>query len=200
MVTWLVMHRGTRMIVATGGTDDSTYRIEGLVVSANDVAEWQTEILGPLPLGWGDAETGLEGPDFWRRLLVAEVARSARYGRPLTIVLLDIDGLEDILHAWGPQVARHTLRETAQALRRMARTSDYCTRIDVTRFGILLTETGEIEAINFVERVREACSRSLAPGAASVHLAFGWASPRPGETPDDVVRRAESRMGADSAD
>ena len=82
----------------------------------------------------------------------------------------------------------------------MARTSDYCTRIDATRFGILLTETGEIEAINFVERVRERCSRSLPPGAESVRLAFGWASPRAGETPDDVVRRAESRIEADSAD
>ena len=169
-------------------------------MTANDVAEGQTEILGPMPSGWVDAETGLEGPDFWRRLLVAEVARSARYGRPLTVVLLDVEGIQEILQAWGPDVTRRTLRETAQALRRMARTSDYCTRIDATRFGILLTETGEIEAINFVERVRERCSRSLPPGAESVRLAFGWASPRAGETPYDVVRRAESRIEADSAD
>jgi diguanylate cyclase (GGDEF)-like protein len=169
-------------------------------VTANDVADWETEMLGPLPVGWSDAETGLEGPDFWRRLLVAEVARSARYGRPLTVVLLDVDGLHDFLEAWGRQVARRTLRETAQVLRRMARTSDYCTRIGVTRFGILLTETGEIEAINFVERVREGCSRSLPPGADSIRLAFGWASPRPGEAPDDVVRRAEARIEADSPD
>jgi len=169
-------------------------------VSTEDIAAWQTEMLGPVPLGWDDRETGLEGPDFWRRLLVAEVARSERYDRPLTIVRLDVDGLEDTLHAWGRQVTQHTLRETAQALRRMARTSDYCTRIGATSFGILLTETGEIEAINFVERVRERCSRSLPPGAESVRLAFGWASPRAGETPDDVVRRAEARLEADSAD
>ena len=169
-------------------------------MTANDVADWQTEILGPDPLGWTDGETGLEGPDFWRRLLVAEVARSARYARPLTVVLLEIDGLEDVLHAWGRQVTRRTLRETAQVLRRMARTSDYCTRIGATRFGILLTETGEIEAINFIERVREGCSRSLPPGAESVRLAFGWASPRDRETPDDVVRRAEARIEDDSAD
>ena len=169
-------------------------------MTANDVGEWQTEILGPQPLGWVDTETGLEGPDFWRRLLVAEVARSARYGRPLTIVLLDINGLQDMLRAWGGQVTRRTLRETAQVLRRMARTSDYCTRIEATRFGVLLTETGEIEAINFVERVRDGCSRSLPPGAESVRLAFGWASPRAGEAPGDVVRRAEERIEGDSGD
>jgi diguanylate cyclase (GGDEF)-like protein len=169
-------------------------------VTADDVADWQIEMLGPVDLGWSDAETGLEGPDFWRSLLVAEVARSARYSRPLTVVLLDIDGLQDFLHAWGRQVTRRTLRESAQVLRRMARTSDYCTRIGPTRFGILLTETGEIEAINFIERVRDGCSRSLPPGAESVRLAFGWASPRPGEAPDDIVRRAEARMAADRAD
>jgi diguanylate cyclase (GGDEF)-like protein len=199
MVIWLVMRRDTRMVVAAG-TCDSHYPIEGVVVTADDVADWQTEMLGPVALGWSDAETGLEGPDFWRSLLVAEVARSARYSRPLTVVLLDIDGLQDFLHAWGRQVTRRTLRETAQVLRRMARTSDYCTRIGPTRFGILLTETGEIEAINFIERVREGCSRSLPPGAESVRLAFGWASPRAGEAPDDIVRRAEARMAADRAD
>jgi GGDEF domain-containing protein len=82
----------------------------------------------------------------------------------------------------------------------MARTSDYCTRIEATRFGILLTETGEIEAINFVERVRDGCSRSLPPGAESVRLASGWASPRAGEAPGDVVRRAEERIEGDSGD
>jgi len=169
-------------------------------VSANDVAEGRTQIPGPLPEGWTDPETGLDGPDLWRRLLVAEVSRSARYGRPLTIVLLDVDGLQESLGAWGPEVTRRTLRETAQALRRMARTSDYCTRIGAARFGILLTETGEIEAINFVERVRERCSKSLPLAGKPVRLAFGWASPRAGETPDDVVRRAEGRIKADSAD
>src|SRR4029079_8105184 len=89
-----------------GGIEDTQDGTEGIDVTANDVGEWQTEILGPQPLGWVDTETGLEGPDFWRRLLVAEVARSARYGRPLTIVLLDINGLQDMLRAWGGQVTR----------------------------------------------------------------------------------------------
>jgi diguanylate cyclase (GGDEF)-like protein len=199
MVIWLVMRQGTTMVRITG-EPMTPVPDRGLVVTTNDVAESQTESLGPEPFGWADAETGLDGPEFWRRLLLAEVARSARYGCPLTIVLLDVDGLQDIMQAWGLQVARHTLREAAQALRRMARTSDYCTRISATRFGILLTETGEIEAINFVERVREQCARSLPPGAESVRLAFGWASPRAGESPDDVVRRAEGRVEADSAD
>ena len=40
----------------------------------------------PEPAGWEDSLTGLEGPDFWQRVLVAEVARSLRYERNLTVV------------------------------------------------------------------------------------------------------------------
>ena len=151
----------------------------------------------PEPTGWTDALTGLEGPDFWRKLVIAEVARTTRYKRPMTIVLLDVDGIDDIRRVWGPAVARHTLRETAQCLRRMARTSDHLVRIGPTRFGILLAETDEIASINFVERVRDAGPRSVARTAELVHFVFGWASPRAGDAPDAVVRRAETRMAAD---
>ncbi len=151
----------------------------------------------PEPTGWTDAVTGLEGPEFWRKLVISEVARTTRYRRPMTIVLLDLDGMDDIRRVWGPEVARHTLREMAQCLRRMARTSDHLVRIGPTRFGILLSETDEIASINFVERVREAAPRSVPRTSDLVRLVFGWASPRAGDAPDAVVRRAETRMAAD---
>jgi diguanylate cyclase (GGDEF)-like protein len=153
----------------------------------------------PDPVGWSDGLTGLEGPDFWHRMVIAELTRSARYGRPLTLVLLDVDGMLDILRIWGAEVARHTLHETAQCLRRMARTSDHLMRIGPTRFGILLTETDEIAAINFVDRVREAGPLSVPRTADLVRFTFGWASPRKGDTPEVVVRRAEHLMVLDRA-
>lgn len=151
----------------------------------------------PEPVGWSDPLTGLDGPDLWHRLVIAEIARSARYGRPLTLALLDVDGMRDILRVWGADVALHTLRETAQCLRRMARSSDYLLRIGPTRFGIVLTETDEIAAINFVERVREAGPRSVPRTADLVRFTFGWASPRKGDTPEAVVGRAEHQMDLD---
>ena len=62
------------------------------------------------------------------------------------------------------------------------------------------SETDEIAAINFVERVREAGPRSLPRVADRVSFAFGWASPKGSEAADAVVRRAERLVEADRAD
>ncbi len=151
----------------------------------------------PEPFGWEDPLTGLEGPDFWQRALVAEVARSARYGRSLTVVICDLEGIDDLVDSWGIDVARHAIREAAQCLRRTSRGSDYLTRIGTSRFGVVLTETDEIAAINFVERVREAGPRSMPRGTDGLRFLFGWASPMTGESADAVVRRADARLMAE---
>ena len=67
----------------------------------------------------------------------------------------------------------------------------------MARFGVVLTETYEISAINYVERVREAGPRSMPRGSDSLRFAFGWASPKQGESADAVVKRAEQRLMAE---
>lgn len=148
----------------------------------------------PEPVGWDDPLTGLEGPDLFRRVLVSEVSRSLRYARPLTVVVTEVEGVLEIGDQRGIEIARHGLRELAQCLRRLARTSDYCTRIGLTRFGIVLTETNEIEAINFVERVREEAPATLPRSGEGLTLAFGWASPKAGDAAGTLVRRADHRL------
>jgi diguanylate cyclase (GGDEF)-like protein len=149
------------------------------------------------PAGWEDPLTGLEGPDFWRRALVAEVSRAARYRRSLTVVIVELEGIPAVAEAWGPEVARHALREAGQCIRRASRTSDYCMRIGLSRFGVVLTETDEIEAINFVERVRETGPRAMPKGTHGLRFNFGWASPKQGESADAVVKRADHRLAAE---
>jgi diguanylate cyclase (GGDEF)-like protein len=151
----------------------------------------------PEPAGWEDALTGLDGPDLWRRVLVTEVAGASRYGRQLTIVVMEVEGLLDLGEAWGVEIARHALRETAQCLRRMTRTSDYCMRTGITRFGVVLTETDEITAINFVERFRAAAPDALPRAGDGLRFSFGWASARHGESAGSVVRRADHRLMAE---
>ena len=151
----------------------------------------------PEPAGWKDALTGLGGPDAWHRTLVSEVARAARYGHELTIVVVEVEGVMELQDELGEAAARHALREAAEALRRESRSSDLCMRTGLTRLGVVLPETDEIAAINFIERVREAMPGQVPAGAGRLRLSFGWASPRPGESADVVVRRADRRLADD---
>jgi diguanylate cyclase (GGDEF)-like protein len=148
----------------------------------------------PKPGGWRDHVTGLEGLDAWKRELVAEIARAARYRRPLTVVVFEVEGVTEPSEDAGEEAARHLLHEAAQALRRESRTSDLLFRIGLTRFGVILTETDEVTAINYVERVRDGLLPSLPIDGTGLRLSFGWASPVSGESADALVRRADHRM------
>jgi GGDEF domain-containing protein len=153
----------------------------------------------PEPQGWQDALTGLEGPEYWQRVLVGEHARSLRYRRPMTVVVVELTGLAELVDTGGPEIGRLAIREAAQCLRRNSRSSDYCARIGPTRFGVVLTETNEIAAINFVERVRESGPGLMPRTGPGLEFTFGWASPGLGESPEALVLRATRRLDDEMA-
>lgn len=150
-----------------------------------------------VPTGWSDPATGTDGPRYWDRIISSEGARVRRYKRPGTVVLVEIAGLARLARRWGPDVAERTLFVAARTLSSEIRTSDHIARIEPIRFGILLTETTEIAAINFVERARAACEQDLRVASEVVAVAFGWASPPPKRDLTDALTIAERRLHAE---
>jgi diguanylate cyclase (GGDEF)-like protein len=148
----------------------------------------------PPPTGWNDPLTGTDGPHYWDRLIISETARVRRYKRPATIVLVEIAGLSRLGALWGADVAERTLISAARTLSQSIRTSDHIARIEPIRFGILLTETAEIAAINFVERARVSCERDLRVASEVVGVAFGWASPPKSGDLADAAALAQKRL------
>ena len=151
----------------------------------------------PPPAGWNDPLTGTDGPHYWDRLIISESARVRRYKRPTTIVFVEIAGLTRLGQLWGPDVAERTLVSAARTLSQSIRTSDHIARIEPIRFGILLTETAEIAAINFIERARASCERDLRVASEVVGVAFGWASPPASWDLADAVALANKRLAAE---
>jgi diguanylate cyclase (GGDEF)-like protein len=144
-----------------------------------------------------DVLTGLEGPASWSRILEVENARLLRYRRPVTIVMAEIEGLARLTERLGAEPVGRLLPVVADALVREARSSDWIARIGEGRFAVLLPETDEIQAINYVERVRAVCEPWLASAAVQLRLAIGWSSPTPSSDLELAIRRAEERMNAD---
>ena len=137
-----------------------------------------------------------ERPD-WQVRLGNEEARLARYRRPVSVVLVEIDGMERLVQRLGPDAAERLVPPIRQTLGRQARAADYVARIGPSRFGVLLPETDEIQAINYVERIRADCDRWLAAGAVATRLAIGWACPTPGGDLRTAIRLAEDRLNVD---
>ena len=141
-----------------------------------------------------DLETGLDNQLSWSMAITIEEARSGRYGRPVSIVIAELDGLDKLAELFGADVADKLIRPVADALRSNARAADRVARLNHTRFGVLLVETDEIRAINYVERVRSACDRWLEASAIALRLSIGWASPATDGDLKSAVRIAEDRM------
>jgi diguanylate cyclase (GGDEF)-like protein len=152
------------------------------------------------PSGWSDPQTGTDGPRLWDRLISSESARVRRYKRAATVVLVEVVGIDGLARLWGPRVAEHALAAAARILAKEIRTSDHIARLERLRFGVLLTETTEIAAINFVERARASCERDLQVATEVVNVAFGWASPPKGGDLSDAMALAAERLAAEIAD
>jgi diguanylate cyclase (GGDEF)-like protein len=141
-----------------------------------------------------DALTGLLTHAAWTRIVVDEEARIRRYRRPATVVMVELQGLDRLVELMGPSSVDRIVPAVADTLRRDARESDHVARLGTGRFAILLPETDEILAINYVERVRRAADLWLESGAVALRMAMGWASSAADGSLSDAEGLATDRM------
>ncbi len=124
----------------------------------------------------------------WESRVTEEDARIRRYHHPATVAVLELD---------GPGAMQHVIDAVAGVIRRLARDADLVARLDDGRLVVLLPETDEISAINYVERIRAAAESWLADEAVAVRLAIGWAGTTGDPTLPDAQRLATVRMLAE---
>jgi diguanylate cyclase (GGDEF)-like protein len=144
-----------------------------------------------------DALPGLLSASRWGRIVADEDARVRRYRRPATIVMIELDGLDRLTARLGDAAGERLVPAVADTIRRLAREADFVARVSDGRFAVLLPETDEIQAINYVERVRRTCDLWLESGAVALKLAMGWASASGDDSLLDAGRIATERMYAE---
>jgi diguanylate cyclase (GGDEF)-like protein len=115
-----------------------------------------------------DPLTGLLNHRAFQDRVESEVARAQRYGRPLALVLLDLDHFKHINDAYGHQAGDAALMQAARLLEKGARSGDVLGRIGGDEFALLLPETG-IEAAQQVAE-RWAVEFRAAPVGVAAHL------------------------------
>jgi len=101
-----------------------------------------------------DGLTGLYNHLYFKTRLGEELARAARFDRPLSIILFDLDHFKSCNDSYGHRVGDQLLEELAGLLRTNIRAVDIPARYGGEEFAIILPETRFSLAIDVAERLR----------------------------------------------
>lgn len=87
-------------------------------------------------------------------VLEAEIQRSARYRRPLSLIMLDLDHFKKLNDSWGHQAGDLVLKKVAATLKSSLRQTDTPSRYGGEEFAILLPEASQSAALIVAENLR----------------------------------------------
>lgn len=102
-----------------------------------------------------DGLTNLYNHRYFYERLAEEWERTLRYGKPISIILLDIDYFKKINDSYGHLSGDMALRELAKMLKKHLRLVDVVARYGGEEFAIMLPETVKEEALPVAERIRK---------------------------------------------
>ena len=123
-----------------------------------------------------DAKTGLLNVPAWTEHAAASLSRGARTGRPVTLMLIDIDHFKPLNDTHGHLVGDRILVAVATVLRRELRGHDALGRFGGDEFVAVLEDLDPAAAEQVGERMREAVAGLRAAGDLRISVSIGFAS------------------------
>lgn len=106
-----------------------------------------------------DGLTGTHNKRYFLEFLDREIARCQRYGRPLSLIMFDIDHFKQVNDEHGHLTGDYVLREMARRLLSRIRREELLARYGGEEFAAVLPETGREGALEFAEQVRQIIGR-----------------------------------------
>ncbi len=143
-----------------------------------------------------DALTGLYNRRFVQQRLAEEVSRSERHGRPLAVLLLDLNDFKHINDRYGHPAGDLVLKKFAGLLAGGFRTSDIPARVGGDEFLVLLPECPLEQVPNLLRRLH-ALEVDYSGRKIPVTFAAGWAGFQKGERADQLLERADQALYED---
>jgi len=103
-----------------------------------------------------DPLTGLFNRHYFNSIIASELSRTDRYERPMSLMMIDIDGFRAVNNEYGHLRGDEVLREIAKMLERSVRGADRVIRYGGDEFLVLMPETdGEGDVAAVADRLRE---------------------------------------------
>jgi diguanylate cyclase (GGDEF)-like protein len=142
-----------------------------------------------------DGLTGIKTRRFFFEALSSELKRASRSGRPISVVLMDLDKFKGVNDSKGHLEGDLVLARVGRLLEQKCRQSNVVARYGGDEFIILMPETGVEQALILAERLRLWIAQDPALGEHHITGSFGVGSfPVHGFSMEDIVRVADAGM------
>lgn len=145
-----------------------------------------------------DELTELPNRRAFMRRLEDEVARVQRYGYPLSLALIDMDGFKAVNDKYGHAAGDEVLRNFSTNILTIFRHHDMVARYGGEEFAVLLPNTDKAGALRALEKVKKRTAESSyqLEGRAMPMPTFsaGISLYKPGETPGNLIERADRAL------
>lgn len=153
-------------------------------------------------LAYYDELTGCVNFRWTMQLLENEVLRCQRYGKELTIVMIDIDFFKKVNDTYGHLVGNDVLAAFADSIKNAVRNVDVVGRYGGEEFLVILPEANLKQALMVVERIKRKVSQTKIHSqylkgqeGLSVKFSAGIASyPLNGREPGDLISVVDNAL------
>jgi len=146
-----------------------------------------------------DPLTGLYNRRWMDERLTLEIARSDLRGRPLCLIMLDIDHFKPYNDTHGHMAGDLVLQTVAREVMASLRDTDMAVRFGGEEITVILPRTDMDEALGVAERLHSALKDATYPlldgtPLPPVTISIGLAQWTTGETASDLLRRADEAL------
>lgn len=143
-----------------------------------------------------DALTGVHNRRYFESHMISLHNEAINHARPLTIITFDLDHFKSINDRFGHDVGDEVIKEFAHRIQNNMRSVDLFARMGGEEFSMIMPDTDLNSAMKVAERLRLEISKQafiLSDNSQSlpITVSIGVASVREGESPDDVLKRAD---------
>jgi diguanylate cyclase (GGDEF)-like protein len=141
-----------------------------------------------------DSLTGVANRRYLVELVVVELSRLRRHGRPLTVAYLDLDNFKQVNDRMGHAAGDDLLRTVARTLRGRLRITDSIGRMGGDEFALCLPETGAAAARSVLADLRQHVAKAL-DATPFVTMSVGAVTcATPTGTVEELLHRADEAL------
>src|SRR5579863_5980958 len=140
-----------------------------------------------------DQLTGLYNRRSGEQRLAEEISRAVRHQRPLTVLLIDLDGLKQTNDKLGHAAGDLVLKTFSERLQKAIRGSDLAVRLGGDEFMALLPECRADEVRHVIGRL-EGIEVEYDGTKIPCRFSRGWTDYKAGETAEELLKRADEAL------